>query len=182
MIRRHIKNKKGMTLIEIILGISLFSILSVTTSAIIGPVMSAVKDVSSYSEVNGLLDNLANEITSNLAEAAVVSYDNDSGKLTITTTSYHVVEYEVDKEEKIIYKNGAPLIAKGFYNGNIVNFGLYDADSISDIADIDDETLYKHVTPNTKVFLLLLKMGDSEHNLLMRKAYLVKPLVSNQYN
>lgn len=172
---KAIKSKKGMTLMELIMGISVFCILAVSVSAIIGPVMTTISKVSSYSEVNGILDTLSNEFTADLSEASVVSFVGD--EITIMTSDYYIISYNV--VDGILSKNGGALLSKDFYKDKIVDLKVYDAELTTDISDINT---YVAATSKTRSFLAVFKAIGANGEVMLQKSYAVRPLIMNQYN
>lgn len=68
-ILRRLKNKKGFTLVELIVGIIIFAIISLAVSMLLTPTLFAYMRANDFAEYNSLLDNIANQIISDLSQS-----------------------------------------------------------------------------------------------------------------
>ena len=64
---KAVKNKKGLTLMELIVGILMFSIISVAISMLLAPILSSYARANDFAEYNALLDNIANQIIDDIS-------------------------------------------------------------------------------------------------------------------
>ena len=78
LIRKIMNNKKGLTLMELIVGLLMFSIIAVAVSMSLAPTLFAYMSANDFAEYNALLDNLANNITSELSQATSVETFNNN--------------------------------------------------------------------------------------------------------
>jgi len=64
-----IRNKKGVTIFELIIGILMFAIISVIASMLLAPILSSFTRANDFAEYNALLDNIANQIISDMSQS-----------------------------------------------------------------------------------------------------------------
>ena len=137
-----IKNKKGLTLMELIVGMLMFTIIAITLSVILAPILSAYTRANDFAEYNALLDNIANQIISDLSQSRDLSKeippvinprfipstdpeaggwaDSTGGTLTIVTQNRII--YSV--EGGILQRNEHDVFAADFYKRKHVSFRL----------------------------------------------------------
>ena len=68
-------NKKGMSLMEILVGSLMFAMIAVTVSAVLAPMMMSFSRAADFAEYNTLLDNVGNRIASDLAKSSGIPTD-----------------------------------------------------------------------------------------------------------
>lgn len=164
-----IKDKSGMTLTELIVGLVLFAIITITASAILAPLLKVYTKANELAECNTLLDNVAAQIIKDLSNATVViaGLDDDDDVLTDElpiTIDTDDVTYTIEADTGILQKNGIPVLSKTYYKGKSVSFTckLVAGD------------------PGTAYTLTVIVLSDRDGEMICRD-YDVKPLVLNQY-
>jgi type II secretory pathway pseudopilin PulG len=121
--RNALKNKKGMTLIEIIVGSLLFTLLVATVFTVLSPMMLAYSRANSLAEYNMVLDEVGNRIISDMAQASAVTPGTDTLGLTINSVQ---VTYSIGVADGLLYRQTGtdpiPVFHPDFYRGKQVNF------------------------------------------------------------
>jgi len=72
-------SKKGMTLVEFIVGLLLFAIITTVVSAVFTPIFRVQLRARELAECNALLDNIANQMINDLSEASVSLEESNPG-------------------------------------------------------------------------------------------------------
>jgi len=67
--RKILKSKKGMTLVELMAGMLVFVFITLAASVVVTPTLRAYMLANDLAESNALLDTLANQLTENLSRA-----------------------------------------------------------------------------------------------------------------
>lgn len=159
-----LKCKKGLTLTELLAGMLIFTIVALSVTAILSPSLRVYIKANELAECNTLLDNLANQIISDLSEAIVpLDLPDIDNELLITTDPSYDIIYTVSSDG-VLLKNGNPVLAKDFYKKKSVHFSCVSAES-SEIA----------------YTLTVIIMSDKDGEMI-RREYAVKPIALNQYN
>ena len=113
---RTLKNKKGMTLIEIIVGSMLFVLVVVTVFTVLSPMMLAYSRANDLAEYNMLLDDIGNRIVNDIAQASEITQLNP---LTMTIDSVQVT-YSIENGS-LFRQTGTtpsiPVFHPDFYRG-----------------------------------------------------------------
>jgi len=172
------RNKKGMTLMELIVGILMFSILSIAVSVILAPVLTSFMRANDFAEYNALLDNIANHLINDISqstsepifEEGVWAQDDDGIFLTIFTQN-RVIRYAVMgnilQREGLDENNNTVLFdvfSEDFYRRKLVCF-MIETDENPDI------TAYF-------ISVRLTERGNAGFEIVRR--YAVRPLIINQ--
>ena len=177
MIKKLLKSKKGFTLIELIVGLVIFGIISTAVATLLAPMLFAFIRANEFAEYNILLDNLANQIISDLSQSTeppgfVAGGDQPDGtwnNVTITTPAA-IVRYTVEGADNrgILIReiNGEPhrVFTEDFYRRKLVSFKL------NYLIDAD--------TPS---YTLTVRLDHVNRNFEIERVYAVKPLILNQY-
>ena len=172
---KALKNKKGMTLIEVIVGIVMFAIISLAISMVLAPTLFAYMRANDFAEYNTLLDNLANQILSDLSqstETPVFIEDDWDSDVSITQNT-RVINYTVAdagdlRNTMILFRQvgnaePSPVFSEDFYKRKNVSFKI--------------ET---NETEAAVVYLLTVRLQSQSGNLEIEREYAVRPLVLNQ--
>lgn len=114
--RKLLKSKKGMSLIEILVGSLLFGIVAMTVTAVLAPMLMAMSRANDFAEYNTLLDNAGNQIVSDMAGASEVKSNNP---LEFTVQGKDV---EYTAPEGILLRNNIPVLPEEFYRGKTIAF------------------------------------------------------------
>jgi len=112
-----IKAKKGMTLIEVLVGTILLGIVVMTIVAVITPMMMAYRRSNTLAEYNQVLDNVGNLLSSDLSQAEkIINIDIDL--LDIIINGVPVV-YTLD-DEGYLLRNDFRVYHKDFYRSVLI--------------------------------------------------------------
>jgi prepilin-type N-terminal cleavage/methylation domain-containing protein len=121
-------NKKGVTLIELIVSIFVFSIIMVTAVSIFAPMLRTHAIANDYAEANTLLDNIANLVLHEI-DNAVGEIDPPSGTLPGGSLGFraselsqfifleihnNILTWNTEQNEPLTAR---PMLDRGFYGG-----------------------------------------------------------------
>jgi type II secretory pathway pseudopilin PulG len=174
---RLIRDKRGVSLVELIVSMVLLSFITVAVFAVMTPILRVYTQAGEIAEINTLLDNVANEmigtvrnITAEINESEldiIFSRSNPNEILLLHGSGYVLTEYSVD-DDGVLLKNGVPFFSKAFYKGSSVSFAI----SLSESASAN-ETAY---------IITVTITSDRDATRVVSRDYAVVPLVLNQYN
>jgi len=116
--RKVLNNKKGMTLIELLIGSLLFAVVMATATAVLAPMMQTLSRANDLAEYNILLDNVGNKLASEIAQASEIKSE-DPLRLVIQGK---IIEYTVHNGS--LERNGLPVFPPGFYEGKSISFKI----------------------------------------------------------
>ena len=173
------KNKKGLTLMELIVGMLMFAIIGLTISTSLAPTLMAYMRANDFAEYNTLLDNVANQIISDMTQAREVPQfeqgvwvEDVTRNLTIRMPT-HNVTYTVDNGVLQRSRGGepAPVFAEDFYKRKDVSFMLTGTGNAASPTSLSLFTLTVRLTERVNV-------GNTPFEL--EREYAVRPLMLNQ--
>ena len=121
--RNVLKNKKGMTLIEIVVGSLLFSMVVITVSAVLAPMMTAYMRANNIAEYNTLMDNIGNMIVSDIAQASEVTPGNPLVLVIQGTEVYYTVENGILQRGDSL-TDPYDVFPSGYYRGKAIDFNV----------------------------------------------------------
>ena len=126
--RSMLKSKKGMTLMEIIIGAMLFGMVVMTVSAVLAPLMMAARRANDFAEYNQILDSIGNRIVSEMAQSEITA----TGTNTVTMTrddGATEIEFSVAGagasgvlQRALDGNTAAPVFPGNFYRGKTISF------------------------------------------------------------
>jgi hypothetical protein len=120
-------NKKGMSLMEILVGSLMFAMIAVTVSAVLAPMMMSFSRAADFAEYNTLLDNVGNRIASDLAKSSGIPTDlGELDMVGISINSENDVIYTISEAEGILLRNGTQVFPPGMYRNKRVSFIVFD--------------------------------------------------------
>jgi len=157
-----LKNKKGMTLIELIVGLVVFTIILTTVSAILAPILGFYSKANELAESSTLADSIASQIIGDLSNATKLS-NLDDDIITMTVNNPDDVEYTVDAGG-VLLRNGFEVLTESFYKGKGVSFSCEDADGAGGY------------------ILTVAIWKENKDDPMISRNYAVKPLALSQYN
>ena len=158
-----LKNKKGATLTELVVGLAVLSIIITASAAVLVPVLQVNSRANELAERNLLLDNIANLVIGDLASSTenprieTIGVDNE---LFITISAKDDVWYSVSDEGALL-RNGDEVLPRYFYANNHVSFDLAET-----------------TTPGGYTLTVTLINNNGSE---LSRGYAVNPLVLNQY-
>jgi len=154
-----LKGKKGITLIEIIVGMFLLSMVVLTVSAVITPMMKTFTTANDFAEYNTLLDSVGNRIVSDMAQSSAIT---NLDPLTIVINSEAIVYTDTGGS---LQRNGVPVFPEGFYRRKAIDF---------------------NVTGTPPGFIVEVTISPSggfgTSGATITREYAVRPLLLRQYN
>jgi len=175
-----------MTLMELIVGILMFTIISIAISMLLAPILSAYSRANDFAEYNTLLDNIANQIINELSQSTSDpvftpgasgqwAENNDGVFLTITTNSnivrYAVVGGALERADRL-NPDGTPdlheVFSEDFYKRKDVSF-------------MWTETAVNPDFPNFTSYRLIVRLTErGPAGFQIQREYAVRPLMLNQ--
>ena len=122
IIIKILKRKKGITLIEIIIGSLLFALVAVTVTTVLTPMLMTFSIANDLAEYNLLLDNIGNQIAGDMSQASEINFTGDT--LIINTSSGEIIYSTTDGllVRSISGEPVNPVFAADFYKGKTVSF------------------------------------------------------------
>jgi prepilin-type N-terminal cleavage/methylation domain-containing protein len=135
--KKLLKSQKGMTLIELVVGMVMFAIAVGAVGAILAPTLRVYAEANEYAESNNLLDTLANQILDDLSEATTAPTINAEGRLEFYIDTRKVTywvdqtagganegllmrQYESNEEDT----DEKPVYTEPFYKGKSLAFAV----------------------------------------------------------
>ena len=161
--RKSIRSTAGMTLIELMIGLVVFAIVSTAASAIMLPILNAYVNANELAEINTLMDNLSAELLSDLADATAVQYRASDGALVIESGVRPTTTYTVDGNGRIM-RNGNSLFDELFYRRKTVSLEYSETSPVT-----------TNHTFTTQVVVRISLFGQGGQQLGQRE-YAVRPL------
>jgi len=173
-----LNNKKGLTLMELIVGMLMFSIIAVAVSMTLAPTLFAYMRANDFAEYNSLIDNIANQIISDMSQSTVAPpaaeldlwVENEARGITITMNT-RIVRYTIDNGALMKESSGtvSPVFSDDFYKRKNVSFMLTIPDSIN----TDEMTAYI-------LTVRLREDSDPASAFELSREYAIRPLMLNQ--
>ena len=165
--KKILKCKKGLTLVELIIGMVVLSIIIGMATAVMAPMMQFQRRSNELAEQNTLLDNLANHIIYDVSMAVEDMPSSQSGTLNIPVAAGGGGPVAYTLDNGIIWRNQAdvnvPLLPEGFSrNMNVTVLAL------NQIPDA-----------NGTAFMLTIEL--SNENRRFTRDYAVRPLALNPF-
>jgi len=117
-----LKNKKGMSLMEILVGTLMFALIAVTVTAVLAPMMLTFMRANDLAEYNKLLDNVGNIIVSDISRASEALPESGENSAVITVSTGNTVVYTAPAGS--LLRNGEPVFPAGFYKGKTISFNV----------------------------------------------------------
>ena len=94
-IKKIAEDSKGISLVEIMVGMLIFSIISITIIVIMFPTLNSINKTKDLSEMGIFADNISVEITNEIKMANTIEITKDSNEDTLTI---------VNQEHTVVYK------------------------------------------------------------------------------
>ena len=193
---KSLKNKKGFTLMELVVGILMFTIISITISMLLAPILSSYARANDFAEYNALLDNIANQIIDDMSQSTLPPVflageewsennpdrNNPEPFLTVHTHSrtirYAVINNVLEREGLVevrdalgnitsVEQHWFPVFAEDFYKRKLVSFRI-----------VPDNTT------SATAYILTVRLTEDRGAapFQIERDYAVRPLVLNPFN
>lgn len=167
--KKILKSKKGFTLVELIVSIVVFAIILTSVSTILVRILRFYAQANELAELNTLVDNIANQITSDISRVTLPVPVQDLGKendVCLTIEETNDIRYTVDALDGVLLKNDSIVYSKPFYKEKSLSFILNAESGAAGVAYI------------LTVRILSDQDGGGE---MISRDYAVRPLALNQY-
>jgi len=142
MIKKALKSKKGISLMEILVGSMLFGLVVMTVASVISPMIMAFRRANDLAEYNLILDNVGNLLTSEMAQASDITGDLNTLVMTIETqptiVSYSVQDGMLMRSLNIddIIISESHVFPPGFYRSQSISFTINGSNSPKYIVEV----------------------------------------------
>ena len=125
---KHLKNNKGMTLIEVIISLIILSLVTVSVSQLMISFSNLYKQINTMASTNILLDVVSADILNEIRHAKGIDELTD-GSITIKTNNGSV---KYDAEGGRVKKDGVDIYHEDLYKHKsvVLNFGQDDDNGI----------------------------------------------------
>ena len=117
--KKLLKNKKGVTLMEVIIGGVLFALVALTVATVLAPMMMSFSIANDIAEYNLFLDDIGNRITSDISQSSSITFTGGILSLTINSEA---VSYSISNG--ILLRNGSKVFSEDFYRGKRIGFNV----------------------------------------------------------
>jgi len=120
--KKLLKSKKGVSLMELIVGMMLFGMVALTVTAAISPLMMAYRRANDLAEYNQILDVIGNRVAGEMAKATSITTGTDT--LTLVVDNVTVV-YSLNSGHLQVQRGtaAATLVYQAeFYRGKTISF------------------------------------------------------------
>lgn len=163
-----LKNKKGMTLMEVVVGMLTFSIIVISVTIVLPSILGAYDKANDLAEINTMLDNLTFEMLSDLSDATEATVSDTA--ITIKTNR-KTVTYSIGAGDNagLLLKDGRAILEKSYYKGKTVKVEYYNEDSTK-----------LEGTVSKSIIVKMILLSDSA-SVMATRDYAVKPLGLSQY-
>jgi len=168
--KKIFKSKKGLTLIELVVGMVIFGIISTAVAASLAPTLFAFMRANEFAEYNLLLDNIANQILDDLSQSTE-KLEPAVNDITITkhaTKVRYTISDDSEFPEGILLRdlggNLQPVFSEEFYRRKTVTF---------EFADVSTE--------DTAAYMLTIRLININEDFEIDRDYAVRPLILNQH-
>ena len=188
-----LKSKKGFTLMELIVGILMFSIIAIVVSTALSPTLFAYMRANDFAEYNSLLDNIANQIINDLNQST------EEPRFIAATGGAPVPPggWAVDNTRRLVITTNTRTIAYTIRNtqpgaGGVLQREGVNATGVAQLFDVFSEDFYKRKSvsfafaqpdPTENVFILTIRLRENSNlgNIFeIDREYAVRPLMLNQ--
>ncbi|MCL1862443.1 MAG: prepilin-type N-terminal cleavage/methylation domain-containing protein [Defluviitaleaceae bacterium] len=117
---------KGVTLIELVVAMLVFTIIMATATAVFAPMLRAFSYANSIAEANTLMDNVATLILHDLTSATDIEPQyGDISNDVLEITTFRTINFYLDngilrrRDMHINPPDSQPLLDSGFFTGDI---------------------------------------------------------------
>jgi len=162
-----LKNKKGMTLMELIVGLLLLSIVVTAAGASLAPMLKVYAKANDIAEWNTLLDTIANHMISDMAEMTVPPATMRDDEIAFTA-GLNDISYSVDANSGVLLKSvndSVPkaVLTEGYYKRKSVSFSCASAGGTS------------------TAYILTITIASESSTETISRDYAVRPLALNPF-
>lgn len=165
-----IKNKQGLTLVEVVVGFLIFTILFMGVSAVLVPTLNTYAKANDMAELTTLMNTASAEITNDLSQsvrnAEISGSGNDEIKIYV---GGNVIDYRVTTggiiERSFNGNTPAPIFDERYYKGKSV--------------DMSFQVDYADPPAGEPTYTLNMKISNDRAGTL-KSEFVVRPLILNQ--
>jgi len=184
------RDNYGLTLVELIVGLAIFSIVTASAMSIFAPMMRIMIRTNEISEYNTLFDNTAKIIINDLTRAtatprwAVVQIGEPPDEVTVNqlqmtigfpnAVTYHILD-------GVLLRNGIPILPEQYYGWTEVTISCVCPDPLHvAFSNACNATCFG--AGDARIYHLTITLTDITRSTTVSRTYSVRPLALNQYN
>ena len=124
---KTIKNKKGLSLMEILVGSLMFALIAAMVSAVLAPMMLAYSRANDFAEYNTLLDIVGNRIANDMAQSSDIQQLDPltmvvRGSVITYTVENGILLMSIDNDDPT--PTSTPVFPPRFYRGKTIDFSV----------------------------------------------------------
>ena len=128
---RQVLNTKGLTMIELLVALFVFSVIAISVITVFVSAIGAYVRARDFAEVNSLMDSLSALIMDDVMSATATMTDIDPpdpfpGDYLFTIYTTHYIVYNIyptatSDGVRVITRNGTPVLAANFYRSILLD-------------------------------------------------------------
>lgn len=161
-LRKHLKNKKGVSLMEILVASLIFAMITVAVTAILTPMVMAFVRANEFAEVNSLLDNVGNAIISDMSLAVDDIEINSDDDISILTRN-GIISYTISDDGFLMVESGnldpRLVFPREFYGNMTISFEVSRYD------------------PGMASYTLVVTVTQSDSITYISREFIIRPLM-----
>ena len=160
-----LKNNKGFTLAELIVVMVVSSLVLASIAAMLPSILGQYEQANELAERNTMLNNIANQIISDMADATkpIADSDGEDNYLSIIAGANKVIYTRND--EGVLLRNESVVLPKGYYKKERVSFSCVAAKKATKTA-----------------YILTVTISSTKSGGSLSREYAVAPIALNLYD
>ena len=185
---KSVRNKKGMTLTEILVGGIMFAVFAIAISAIVSPMVLALMRASDFAEYSSLLDAVGNQISTDYVRASepptngaatpavIAGAVRGVDSVLIPIDGSEDVRYTIHAVDGTLLRNNTPVLPEGFYRGKQVSFTIIsstDPDPLIQALNLPQGSYIIRVNISVRANASRLALSGAE----LERDYYVRPIL-----
>ncbi|MCL2084511.1 MAG: prepilin-type N-terminal cleavage/methylation domain-containing protein [Oscillospiraceae bacterium] len=131
-----LRNSKGITLVELLVGMMLLSVIAAAASVVLVSIVPIFTDANDFAEYSTMLDDVANHIISDFSEmSTATSLSSAENHLSFNTFNsgtvvYTTIDPTIDPDDPggRLWKTGVLVFPDIYYKGKGIGFEMEEAD------------------------------------------------------
>ncbi len=170
-----LKNKDGMTLVELVIGMIVFAIITLAVVTVMMPLLRVYAESNDLAEINALVDSVGSQIVKDMSgmdgpltpvapSDTLVSPGTDNVSF---DTHIFSISYGTNSTTRVFERNGAPMFDEIYYKQK--NIGVMFSQKPT--TEVGTATVYD-------VTITITRRGEA--NPMTTRVFTVKPPILNQ--
>ncbi len=170
-----LKNKNGMTLVELVIGMIVFAIITLAVVTVMMPMLRVYAESNDLAEINALVDSVGSQIVKDMTGmdspltpiAPSTTLVSPGASNVSFSTSIYSISYGTAPITGVFQQNGAPMFDERYYKQKTISVMF----SQKSAADVGTAVVYD-------VTITITRRG--EVNPMTTRVFTVKPPILNQ--